>query len=620
MLAVILFWAVGFGVMFGQTHHGWFGWSHFFIEVNDPWMIAFFVFQSVFVGTSATIDSGAVAGRTKFRAYLITSACISGLIYPVFGHWAWGGLLDASQQGWLEAKGFIDFAGSTVVHSVGGWMALVGVIVVGPRMEKFDRNGQPRHIAPHNMTMAYLGTFILFFGWFGFNCGSTLEASNDVAKIALNTMLAGCFGCLSASTLSWVRSPFHRPEGEMIANGILGGLVGITAGCASVGSMGASAIGLVSGVVVYYGTMVIERVFKLDDVVGAISVHGLCGAWGTIAVGIFILPENLGETTRLAQIGVQALGVGTCFVWTFAIGYLIIKLIDKFGGGLRVDPEDEMVGLNVAEHGASSSILDLAQAMQKVVATGDYDHTKDVAIEIGTEAGDLARFFNKMIGALRQEKHRSDFQMEEFGTYMRENVDRIGQESEAMTGLLKETADQAGDMVEAIREAVGGIDNLVQALVKASEEASLASRESGKNIAQVVATISKIAMQTEILALNASVEAARAGEAGAGFAVVADSVRELAGRTNQSTEKIDQQVGRMHQASSMVADEVTEQAKRSQELARTVEEAVSQADKMMEGIALIDSKAQAVSQAVKEAYDRFTEFVNRVGRKGLQSI
>jgi Amt family ammonium transporter len=229
-LAVTLFWMLGFGLMFGQSSGGLIGTSDFFIGLDNHWEVVFFVFQSVFVGTAATIDSGAVAGRTRFASYLVLSALVSALIYPIFGHWAWGSLLSGGEPGWLEGLGFKDFAGSTVVHSIGGWVALAGVVIIGPRRGKFDKNGKPRRIQPHNMTLAYLGTFILFFGWFGFNCGSTLAASPQIADIAINTMLAACFGCVSSSALSWLRSPFRRPEGEMIANGILAGLVGITAG------------------------------------------------------------------------------------------------------------------------------------------------------------------------------------------------------------------------------------------------------------------------------------------------------------------------------------------------------------------------------------------------------
>ena len=463
VLAATMFWAVGFGIMFGQSHGGLFGTSHFFIGLEDHWMEAFFVFQAVFVGTAATIDSGAVAGRTRFASYLILSALVSALVYPVFGHWAWGSLFHNGQAGWLETMGFKDFAGSTVVHSIGGWVALAGVIIIGPRTGKYDRHGNARKIQPHNMTLAYLGTFILFFGWFGFNCGSTLAAVPQIADIALNTMLAGCFGCLSASALSWTRSPFHRPEGEMIANGILGGLVGITAGCAFVDTFGAMWIGLISGVVIYYGSIFIEKILHLDDVVGAISVHGLCGAWGTIAVGLFITPENLGEATRMSQIGVQALGVAVAFAWSFGMSWILLKLISFGTGGLRVSIEEERVGLNVAEHGASS-ILDLAGAMQELVKTGDYEHTRNVPIEIGTEAGDLARFFNQMIRTIREEKHKSRVQLDKFQSYLKDSVAKISTEAKDMTNLMGETRNQAASLVEAVKMAVEKIDSLVASL------------------------------------------------------------------------------------------------------------------------------------------------------------
>ena len=306
--------------MFGESLGGFVGFSDFCISVQDHWMAAFFVFQSVFVGTAATIDSGAVAGRTRFSSYLIISGIISGFIYPVFGHWAWGGLLNG-QPGWLEAMGFKDFAGSTVVHSIGGWMALVGIIIVGPRLGKFDENGKPRKIPPYSIPDAILGTFILFFGWFGFNCGSTLHATPEIAGIALNTVLSACFGCFVATALSWSLTPEKRPEVEMVANGVLGGLVDITAGCAFVDTVGAIFIGIVSGAVVYFAVLFVERVLRLDDVVGAVAVHAFCGAAGTLMVGLFDVKTGLFYGGGLGQLGVQALGVATCFVWTFTAGY-----------------------------------------------------------------------------------------------------------------------------------------------------------------------------------------------------------------------------------------------------------------------------------------------------------
>lgn len=263
--------------------------------------------------------------------------------------------------------GFLDFAGSTVVHSVGGWVALAGTIVVGPRIGKFIK-GKPVKIPPHNLLMVYLGTFILFFGWFGFNGGSTLAASVDIAGIIFNTILGGAFGAIVAGGLSWATSPKKHPDAEMIANGLLAGLLGITAGCAFVETWAAAVIGAVSGLVVFGGSIFLERVLKLDDVVGAIPVHGMCGIWGTLAVGIFITDKHLAATsglTRLEQFGVQGLGVLVCALWAFGIAFLV-SLILKHTMGMRVTSEAEEIGLNVAEHGATTSLIGLAQSMNRL--------------------------------------------------------------------------------------------------------------------------------------------------------------------------------------------------------------------------------------------------------------
>ena len=610
VLAAVAFWAVGFGLMFGQSHSGLIGLSHFFIGLDDHWMVVFFVFQSVFVGTAATIDSGAVAGRTRFASYLLLSFLISALVYPIFGHWAWGSLFHGGQAGWLEAMGFKDFAGSTVVHSIGGWVALAGVIIIGPRTGKFDKNGKPRHIQPQNMTLAYLGTFILFFGWFGFNCGSTLEASFQIADIALNTMLSGCFGCLSASALSWLRSPFHRPEGEMIANGILGGLVGITAGCAFVSTFGAMWIGLISGVVVYFGTLFIERVLRLDDVVGAIAVHGLCGAWGTLAVGFFITPESLGEMSRMDQVGVQCLGVAVAFAWSFGTSWLLLKLLNFLTGGLRVSPEEERIGLNVAEHGASSSILDLAGAMQNLVKTGDYEHTRNVPIEIGTEAGDLAGFFNQMIATIREEKSKSRAQLDRFRSYFEENVTRINHEVSEMSGLIAETKEQAASLVRAVKSSVEKIDSLVQSLGSSSREASQGAEESSKQLGTVVGSINKLAFQTQLLSLNASVEAARAGEAGRGFAVVAEKVRELASQTNNSTVEMEGKIGDIQKINRVLVEKIGLKTREAGEVADVVTEAVELAGRMISTMERVGEKSSLVSDRVGQAYAEFKNVLN----------
>lgn len=346
-LGSIVFWAVGFGLMFGATTTGWFGTSGFFLSDftpdGDPWVLAFWMFQVVFAATAATIVSGAMAERTKFSGYLIYSVVISALIYPIFGAWAWGGLFNGG--GWLEKLGFIDFAGSTVVHSVGGWCALAGAVVLGPRLGKYARDGSVRPILGHNMPLAALGVFILWLGWFGFNPGSTTTADKSIAMIFVNTNLSAAAGAIAAMTISWIR--FGKPEIGMSLNGVLAGLVGITAGCANVSPASSILIGAVAGVLVFAAVRFFDKI-RVDDPVGAVSVHGVCGAWGTLAAGLF----NMGGTSAKI-IGVQLLGIGVCFIWAFGTALALFVIIHKTIG-LRVSAEEEIEGLDGCEHGGNA--------------------------------------------------------------------------------------------------------------------------------------------------------------------------------------------------------------------------------------------------------------------------
>ena len=343
----IAYWAIGFGLMFGATTSGWFGTSGFFLSdftsEGDPWVLAFWMFQVVFAATAATIVSGAMAERTKFSGYLTYSAVISGLIYPIFGSWAWGSLYNGG--GWLEGLGFIDFAGSTVVHSVGGWAALAGAIVLGPRLGKYTKDGKIKPILGHNMPLAALGVFILWLGWFGFNPGSTTAANKDIAMIFVNTNLAAAAGSILAMFVSWIK--FGKPEVGMSLNGALAGLVAITSPCATVSPLSAIVIGSIAGVLVVFSVLFFDKI-RVDDPVGAISVHGVCGAWGTLAAGIF----NMGGTS-LNIIGVQMLGIAACFLWVFPTAFALFKLIEKTIG-LRVSPEEELEGLDFVEHGGNA--------------------------------------------------------------------------------------------------------------------------------------------------------------------------------------------------------------------------------------------------------------------------
>lgn len=342
----IVYWALGFGLMFGASATGWFGTTGFFFSDfnGDNWVFAFWMFQVVFAATAATIVSGAMAERTKFIGYIIYSIVISAFIYPVFGSWAWGSLYNGG--GWLEKLGFIDFAGSTVVHSVGGWAALAGAIVLGPRIGKYSKDGKPLAIPGHNLVLAALGTFILWFGWFGFNPGSTTAANTDIALIAVNTNLAGAAGAIGAMITAWL--VLKTPEASMTFNGVLAGLVSITAGCANVNPASAVLIGLLAGIIVVLSVLFVERTLKIDDPVGAISVHGVGGAFGTLAAGVF---DSKGF--NISVVGVQLLGIAAAFVWVFPTAFVLFKVINKTIG-LRVSEKEELEGLDLSEHGGEA--------------------------------------------------------------------------------------------------------------------------------------------------------------------------------------------------------------------------------------------------------------------------
>lgn len=356
-LGSIGFWAFGFALMFGATAGGLFGTSGFFLSDASPevsgweWSLVFFLFQTVFAATAATIVSGAMAERTKFSSYLIYSIFITAIIYPVSGHWAWGSLFKG--EGWLEGLGFIDFAGSTVVHSVGGWCALAGAIVLGPRLGKYTEGGQSRAVPGHNIPLAALGVFILWFGWFGFNPGSTTTADMSIGRIAVTTNLAAAAGAVAAMVTAWLM--LGKPDASMALNGVLAGLVSITAPCADVSPMSAVIIGLIGGVIVVLSVVFIDKVLRVDDPVGAVSVHGVCGVWGTLAAGLFAQEAYGGNVGLffgggLKPVLVQLTGIAAVFAWSFGAALILFSLIKKFFG-LRVSTEHELRGLDIQEHG-----------------------------------------------------------------------------------------------------------------------------------------------------------------------------------------------------------------------------------------------------------------------------
>ncbi len=348
----IIYWVFGFGIMFGDSIGGVIGSLDLFVKGTYDFGVptfAFLIFQTVFCATAATIVSGAMAERTKFVSYLSYSFFISLIIYPIVGHWIWGG-------GFLAELGFVDFAGSTVVHSVGGWAALVGAAVIGPRIGKYTKEGKAKVIPGHSITLGALGVFILWFGWFGFNPGSQLAASGlenaeAIASIFITTNLAAAMGAIMSMAVTWIK--YGKPDVSMTLNGALAGLVGITAGTASVTPIGATIIGAIAGVVIVFSVEFVDHVLKIDDPVGAVSVHGVCGALGTLMVGFFAVDGGLFYGGGASLLLTQLIGVLAVAAWTMTTAFILFKTIDKLVG-LRVSREEELEGLDITEHGMES--------------------------------------------------------------------------------------------------------------------------------------------------------------------------------------------------------------------------------------------------------------------------
>ncbi|MBD2104761.1 ammonium transporter [Leptolyngbya sp. FACHB-261] len=364
------FWFVGFGLMFGSNPSGWIGTNWFALGfdattklaavpsnitlapgVDAGWPFTFFFFQAVFVAAAAAIAAGALAERTRFLAYLIYAVVFCCLIYPIAGSWLWNGLFadwNGGTVGWLQKLGFIDFAGSTAVHSMGGWVALAGALVVGPRTGKYSRTGQARAIPGHNLPLGMLGVFLLWFGWLGFNGGSTNFANVDAGWIILNTNLSAAGGALGATFASW--AIFSKPDMTFVGNGVLAGTVAITAPCHTVTPWAALLIGCIAGVLALLAALTVETVLKVDDPVGAFAVHGVCGLWGTLAAGIPWFGNPYFPARGWLQLGIQLVGISAIFLWAFG-GGLFLFLILRRTVGVRVSVEEELAGLDISEHG-----------------------------------------------------------------------------------------------------------------------------------------------------------------------------------------------------------------------------------------------------------------------------
>jgi Amt family ammonium transporter len=390
VFGIIFFWLIGFGLMYGTDFGTIIGTSHFAIDGKDFELNSFFFFQAMFAATSVTIISGAVAERMKFNGYIIVAIIVTSIIYPIYGHWAW------SENGWLKSIGFVDFAGSSVVHSIGGWIGLAGALVLGARLGKF-KNNQIKYFAPSNHNMMVFGVFILFFAWFGFNAGSLLRFDPLVSLILLNTVIAAVFGGLGG----WAITLFDKSKVsvEIFSYSIIAGLVGITAGCDQFTTHISAFVGFCSPIVMYLSDKLILTKFKIDDPLSVVSVHGFTGAWGTLAVGFFAtLPDN---TNRLSLIAAQLSGIVIAFLFAFTFGLILFILLGKIGL-LRVRKKHEVIGLNVSEHNAKLPWVDTIESIIKIMKTGNIQNK--IYEERGTEVGLVAKFFNYLLDVLRKKQ------------------------------------------------------------------------------------------------------------------------------------------------------------------------------------------------------------------------
>ena len=408
-LAVVIFWLFGFGLMFGKSFNGYFGTDLFFFKTDQAEYMTYFVFQAMFVATAATIVSGAVAERMKFNGYLIITIIATGIIYPIVGHWAWSSSylnnIDATRQllavtgqvkttGWLTDIGFVDFAGSTIVHSVGGWIALSAVLILGPRIGKYSDANKGKFTGS-SFPLAVLGTLILWFGWFGFNGGSNGAMDEAVPLILINTFLAASFGLLTGLGISFAL--FKKPDPYYVILGPLAGLVAITAGCNSMTSVTSIFVGIIGAVVAIFVNEFLNK-FEIDDVVGAVPVHLAAGVWGTIAVGLFSDLEILGTgLTRLEQIKAQFIGIVSIGVFSFFGSYILLKILNYFYP-LRVSPLHEELGLNIAEHNATSVEHDLITILEKQSESGDL--TIRGPQDPFTAGGVIGLYYNRLMSKL----------------------------------------------------------------------------------------------------------------------------------------------------------------------------------------------------------------------------
>lgn len=627
-LSGAMFWILGFGIMFGASRNGWFGTTGFTPNGENftPWLMAFFLFQLVFAGTATTIISGAVAERMRFGGYLIVSILVTSLIYPVVGHWIWGGLESGTRVGWLAQRGFIDFAGATVVHSVGGWMSLAAVLVIGPRIGRFDGSSTP--LRGHNLVLASLGVLLLWFGWFGFNGGSELGLTEDIPLIMVNTMLSGAFGGLIAVALSWIL--LRRPAVEVLINGVLAGLVAITASANIMTVSSAVIIGVVAGIICVMLNLLLQ-VLRIDDAVSAFPVHAGAGVWGTLAVALLGDPAKW-ETglTRTEQLSIQALGAGATFLWAFGVGFCLlwlINLIIRF----RVSEEAELMGLNLSEHNAQNDVVMLLEQMETQRQTGDL--SLRATVEPYTEIGQIAAQYNRVLDSLAVtslsiETERDDLQnsiiqlLDEVSDVGDGDLTIEAAVGENATGAL---ADSFNYMISQLRDIIFNVQHAtLEVTASAGNVQNIAEQIAQKNetqasqLVQTSASVNEMASSVRQVSQNAttSAEVAQQARHGAqrGNEAVQDTIQGMNRiRTQvQETAKNIKRLGESSQEIGEIVQVIRDIAKRTSILSLNASLEAAAAGESGRGFAVVAEDVKRLAERSAEATYQIAELVRNI--------
>ncbi|MEL6580196.1 MAG: ammonium transporter [Cyanobacteria bacterium J06621_12] len=485
-ISAALFWTFGYGIMFGVSQAGWFGTSNFFLSAQmgqslemseSGFALSFFLYQVMFCGTATTIISGAVAERLKFSAYVVIIILVSGIIYPLFGHWAW------NDAGWLKQLGFVDFAGSTVVHALGASVSLATLIIIGSRQGRFDSSGKVNKIQGTNLPFAVLGALLLWVGWLGFNGGSTFALNDQVPGIILNTVIAGVAGMLIAMACSQWR--YGRIEVEELINGSIAGLVAITACCNLMVTPLAVIVGATGAVIAQLVSQSLKR-WRVDDAVDAVAIHGGAGIWGTLCVALFGQLELINTgLNRMSQVGVQLLGILVLCIWAFGSSWVLLKLLNSFFE-LRVSAEAEELGLNVSEHQAKTDTYELFQVMDLQART--HDLSLRVPVESFTENGHIATRYNQMMDALEKNHQQSTESLEELYAVTATIMAAVENSKFSTTDFdsFADRSDELGILARVLQEIVGTINSQKQELSKVERKLQRSSDQQHHLIIKVL--------------------------------------------------------------------------------------------------------------------------------------